>query len=309
MVTNKIYVFGVCALLLFMRQSLFAQQYVRTDECNVIGKSNCTFVYEMSVVNDTSKRKLPEEHDDLVRTFKNVIDKDILVLQVSETVSRSYSYHLYQFDSVCTSWQNKGRDVRPGAPNGFAFTVDVYKDYQDPKLIVLQRSPLEGPIFKYEEKMPLMDWLILPEKQELLGYSCQKATCRFRGRDWIAWFAWEIPFSDGPWKFCGLPGLILKIEDETKSYSFVCQWVKKQSDSIVMMEDRYFMQSTYEEATEFVRSFYEDVFSYKYKIYPKTRIYHPVPTVTIRDANGEMKEMKIPAGKKLRQRYNPIERE
>ena len=308
-IKNGINVFGVCALLFLMQKGLIAQHYVRTDEYKTIGQSNCTYVYEMKVVNDTCKRKLPEEHDDIVRLFKNVVDKDVLVLQIGEEISRSYSYHLYQFDSICTSWQNKGKDVRPGAPLDFAFAVDVYKNHREQKLIVLQRSPMEGPIFKYEEEMLLMEWHILPDRQECIGYSCQKATCHYRGRDWTAWFTYEIPFSEGPWKFHGLPGLILEIEDSTKSYSFVCQGIKQQPESIVIMEDRHIMQSTYEKATEFVRSFYEDIFSYKYKIYPKTRIYQPVPTITTRDANGNIIEKRIPDGKKLRQRYNPIELE
>lgn len=296
-------------MLLFIQQTLVAQKYVRTDEYNLIKQSNCTILYEMTVVNDTSKRKLPEEHDDFVRLSQNAVDKDVLVLQIGEEISRSYSYHLYQFDSICTSWQNKGKDVRPGAPSGFAFSVDVYKNHQEHKLIVLQRSPLEGPIFKYEEEMPLMEWHILPDRQECIGYSCQKATCHYRGRDWTAWFTYEIPFSEGPWKFHGLPGLILEIEDSTKSYSFVCQEINQQPESIIIMDDRHFIQSTYKESTQFVRSFYEDVFSYKYKIYPKTKIYQPVPTVSIRDENGNIIEKRIPDGKKLRQRYNPIELE
>ena len=306
---NNIKVVSAFVLLLFIQKTIFAQQYVRTDEHEIIGQSICTFVYEMKVVNDTSKRKLPEEHDDIVLLFKDVVDKDVLVLQIGEEGSRSYSYHLYQFDSICTSWQDEGKDVRPGAPPSFAFSVDVYKNHREQKLIVLQRSPLDGPIFKYEEEMPLMEWLILPDKQECQGYSCQKATCHYRGRDWTAWFTYEIPFSDGPWKFHGLPGMILSIEDSTKSYSFICQGINPQTESIVMMEKRYYMQSTYEEATKFVKSFYEDIFSYKYNIYPELKKYQPFPTVSTRDANGNVIEKRIPDGKKLRQRYNPIELE
>ena len=46
----------------------------------------------------------------------------------------------------------------------------------------------------------------------------QKATTSYGGRDWIAWFTAEIPFQDGPYKFYGLPGLIVKMEDTTGSH-------------------------------------------------------------------------------------------
>ncbi len=52
---------------------------------------------------------------------------------------------------------------------------------------------------------------ILPERQEVGGYSCQKATADYGGRHWTAWFASDIAVSEGPYYFHGLPGLILKI--------------------------------------------------------------------------------------------------
>ena len=55
-----------------------------------------------------------------------------------------------------------------------------------------------------------------------MGYPCQKATATFRGRDYEAWFTPEIPVNDGPWKFFGLPGLILKVTDAENIFSFVC---------------------------------------------------------------------------------------
>ena len=54
----------------------------------------------------------------------------------------------------------------------------------------------------------------------MLIYSVQKANAEFGGRIWNAWFTNDIPFSDGPYKFSGLPGLILKISDVTNSHNF-----------------------------------------------------------------------------------------
>ena len=36
----------------------------------------------------------------------------------------------------------------------------------------------------------------------------------------MAWFTSEIPIQRGPWKFGGLPGLIVKISDAKKEYNF-----------------------------------------------------------------------------------------
>ncbi len=58
-----------------------------------------------------------------------------------------------------------------------------------------------------------------PTKQKIGEYNAQKAITNFGGREWTAWFSTDLPFQDGPYKFYGLPGLIVKIEDKTGSHS------------------------------------------------------------------------------------------
>lgn len=58
-----------------------------------------------------------------------------------------------------------------------------------------------------------LDWQLSNEKKSIEDFICNKATIKFRGRDYIVWYTEEIPFPYGPWKFSGLPGLILEIEE------------------------------------------------------------------------------------------------
>lgn len=74
---------------------------------------------------------------------------------------------------------------------------------------------------------PKLDWKISDEKQKIGTYNAQKATADFGGRKWIAWFTTEIPFQDGPYKFYGLPGLIVKVGDEAGNYSWELKGNKK----------------------------------------------------------------------------------
>jgi len=65
-----------------------------------------------------------------------------------------------------------------------------------------------------------MNWNISAEKAKIGSYNTQKATTEFGGRQWEAWFTSDIPLQDGPYKFHGLPGLIVKVEDTGKNYSW-----------------------------------------------------------------------------------------
>ncbi len=68
-----------------------------------------------------------------------------------------------------------------------------------------------------------VSWTIHKERQVIQGIDCIKASGSYGGRNYHAWFAPSIPINDGPYVFRGLPGLIVKIEDENKWYSFEVQ--------------------------------------------------------------------------------------
>ena len=70
------------------------------------------------------------------------------------------------------------------------------------------------------EKLPKFNWKIENDTLTILNQKTQKATVKFRGRNYIAWFAPEIYITDGPYKFYGLPGLILKIYTTDEKYKF-----------------------------------------------------------------------------------------
>src|SRR5690606_29127872 len=59
--------------------------------------------------------------------------------------------------------------------------------------------PLEDPI----------EWKIEDETKTISTYLCKKATGKYKGRNYIAWFTEAVPIPNGPYVFKGLPGLIL----------------------------------------------------------------------------------------------------
>ncbi|MDM1521909.1 GLPGLI family protein [Empedobacter stercoris] len=89
--------------------------------------------------------------------------------------------------------------------------------YQN-KIAILKKNSSEMKRIIMVEKRPTVNWKITKESQKMLGYTCYKATTKFRGRDYTAWFTPELPYNYGPWKLGGLPGLILKVENELFDY-------------------------------------------------------------------------------------------
>ncbi len=98
------------------------------------------------------------------------------------------------------------------------FRYKIFKNYEENELILAEKVFQYD--LKYKQDLKAIDWEIQPERKEISGFNAQKATGSFAGRDYIAWFTPELPFLDGPYKFYGLPGLILEISDLKNHYHF-----------------------------------------------------------------------------------------
>lgn len=86
--------------------------------------------------------------------------------------------------------------------------------------------------YVYSSTKPL-EWTIGDEKTSLAGYDCIRATTSYAGRNYEAWFAPEVPISDGPYIFQGLPGLIVKLSDTQKHYEFILDRLNTYEGKIV----------------------------------------------------------------------------
>ncbi|MBQ8223676.1 MAG: GLPGLI family protein [Bacteroidales bacterium] len=120
--------------------------------------------------------------------------------------------------------------------DGIVFSVhkfDIFKRYDKRIITTIDHIYLEG-MFEYEELFDSFNWQITAETDTINNYICQKAICDFGGRTWVAWFTTEIPISDGPYKFCGLPGLILNIADTENHYSYKFLSIEEPSGSMVV---------------------------------------------------------------------------
>lgn len=65
-----------------------------------------------------------------------------------------------------------------------------------------------------------INWNLVDETKTIGGYKLQKATAKYGGRNWTAWFTKEISLNEGPYKFRGLPGMIFEIYDDKDNFKF-----------------------------------------------------------------------------------------
>ncbi|QOW11197.1 GLPGLI family protein [Kaistella flava (ex Peng et al. 2021)] len=170
-------------------------------------------------------------------TDRNVIKTETANLDISGANSIFYAENRMKRDSILSRARQTGsfnfdRSQMQGLRSNLDFIIE--KDYKTGKKIY--KAGILRDQYAYEEDRP-MDWKILPETATIGEYKTQKAETKFAGRTWYAWFTTEVPFQDGPYKFSGLPGLIVKVEDAKGDYSFDLKEAKK-IDAIASFDQR-----------------------------------------------------------------------
>ena len=134
------------------------------------------------------------------------------------------------------------RGGKPGKNNGFwndiQFTDLFFKDGQVTEYADMPMRH-ESNNSQFTEPCPPQQWKLHNETMTILEHRCQKATCHWRGRDYVAWFAPDIPVKRGPWRFNGLPGLILKIYDTDHFYTFEAVSLKKVNEPMMLYNFNY----------------------------------------------------------------------
>ena len=176
-------------------------------------------------------------------TLKNELRDDLLILQIGKEVSKCYSYYTFQCDSLRRTpdgakvWSELFRRAieKDGIYGDFPhvrMSTYVYKNYPTGQMTITDRISLQD--YCYVDSLHTQMWTMGDSTREVLGYTCQQATADFRGRRWTAWFATDIPISDGPWKLGGLPGLILEAYDEGQQHVFTAVGLERVKDELII---------------------------------------------------------------------------
>lgn len=121
--------------------------------------------------------------------------------------------------------KNTGEDiVIPGQRSDVNYldgtTEKLYKNRRSGEMTLI--NDYSSALYRCSDPIGPFNWTITSDTATIFGYSCQKAETAFRGRDYEVWFAPEIPLNDGPWKFFGLPGLIMRVCNRENKIAFDC---------------------------------------------------------------------------------------
>ena len=199
------------------------------------------FIYEVNIKKDSTE---------------NIVSKEYFHLDVNPDKVLYYGRDFFISDSI------KNLNLPNGFPapkmNDFfvhQLNSKIYDGYEFLGWDIVKRN-----------SQPEQVWILHPEKKTFENYLLQKATASFGGRNWIAWFAADIPFQEGPHKFHGLPGLIVELFDDKDNFKF--KLVKSENYAAtneVNLINRMFKKNLYLDDEKYIKykiSHYKDPFAY-----------------------------------------------
>lgn len=143
-------------------------------------------------------------------------EKDLMRLDIGE--------HSSQYISIIGEFLTKNKSdimakrIKDPYAGYTTLRDEVFKNTPNEEYLRFVHMP--GWVSCREKIEGLFDWQLLDGDSIVCGYPCHKATTIFRGRIWTVWYTLDLPYSDGPWKFCGLPGLVLYAYDSEDKFRF-----------------------------------------------------------------------------------------
>ncbi|HEY4322440.1 MAG TPA: GLPGLI family protein [Mucilaginibacter sp.] len=172
--------------------------------------------YKFTHVRDTADRTHPYTEN--------------MVLLVGKSASAYKSYDGIQ-DAIAVRKQIE--EQKANSPDGnisihhrsTASRTQYYQFPNEQKLFTVDGLLMNS--YLMEDPIPAIDWKISSDTATFGGLHCQKATTRFKGRDYTAWFCPDLPVHAGPWKLNGLPGVVVDAHDSKNDVVFKFDGVEK----------------------------------------------------------------------------------
>ena len=202
-----------------------------------------------------------------------VTDRMQVVVQVGRTVTKSMPLSAYQRTDEITS-----ADAAIEFQEAMLHMPTVWTGYPEGQTTVREF------IFPHEfegcEPTPDIVWTLTNDTLTVGGYLCQQATATHRGVAWTVCYTEEIPSSAGPWRLRGLPGMIVKAENEAHTFSLA--GLRMEASPITAPEQN----------PEVHRMRYAKLLKHKNEIYGN-REYAKNPMYYVPDLQGSITDMSV----------------
>ena len=184
--------------------------------CGVSSAQTHRFFYELKYKSDSTQ---------------NDYLKKLMVLDVNPTETKYYDNAFLEKDSINKKFNSQNTNWTDQIP-----VIRKKNSNKNTNFVMLQFQ-----VYSYPTEDSI-SWNLTTETKKYQGFDIQKATTKFGGRKWTAWFTKDILFSEGPYKFRGLPGLIVLLYDDKNQFDF--SFVKNQNlaetyDTSNFLEIRY----------------------------------------------------------------------
>ena len=181
----------------------------------------------------------------------NITTKENYILDIGTKETKYYTYDFFVADSLITNNIPFPKEMKLNTSD-----IIAHKNNNNE---FFQYDLLENTVLQLQTN-DTQKWNLSQEKKNVKNLSLQKAITTWGGRNWTAWFAEEIPFQEGPYKFHGLPGLIVEIYDDKKNYHFELvrsEKIKEEENQFIEMSEKLGIPITWEKYKTAKIKYYE----------------------------------------------------
>ncbi len=210
-------------------------------------QNNYKFIYKLTFVKDSLQPKNTQNvlytlfYRDNQSTFisNKKIEMDSILINAKNNPNLSLS----MLNNLSLSSDNSPQQIisKNFSTNSSKINESIYKDN-----------------YEYAENNNELKWTLINDTISIVNLKCKKAEINDRGRKYYSWYSEEIPFPDGPYKFCGLPGLIFKISDVKNNFDFELVGITKWDGKLPELINKKTIQTSRENFLKAQKNFREN---------------------------------------------------
>ena len=215
----------------------------------VLDSANLVITYKITWKEDT-------------KNLENV-RQDLMILLVGQKISMFTSKNYYEFMLLGRKAEREGRLQEFFSQDisnlGLRWNYKIYKNYPAGRMTYVE-SVIPN-LFQYDENLDVFEWQLTSLVDTIGEYVAHCAYAEYGGRNWVAWYTTEIPINDGPYKFRGLPGLIIRLYDDQEHYVFDMVTIEHSDDELLIEYeyDRDYVQTTRSDFLKAQKNFRLDI--------------------------------------------------